>query len=80
MDWDDPGNPWQTIDEALSPDSTTRIHFNLTDIRNPKEWASNPQGALTAEELAKIRDAPQSVQDRVTWYDNGKVVGSPFKP
>ncbi|WP_435830873.1 RHS repeat-associated core domain-containing protein [Polymorphospora rubra] len=78
MDWEDPGNPWKTINQALDPDSNVQIHFNLDGIRNPVEWARNPQGALTAEELAAIRDAPASVQARVTWYSGGQPAKSPF--
>jgi hypothetical protein len=27
MDWDDPGNPWKTLNEALNPESDVQIHF-----------------------------------------------------
>ncbi|GIJ57776.1 hypothetical protein Vau01_052920 [Virgisporangium aurantiacum] len=76
-DWPDPGNPWPTINEALSPDSTVQIHFNLNGIRDPRAWAQSGS-ELTAMELAAIRDAPASVQARVTWWLNGRVDKSPF--
>jgi hypothetical protein len=78
MEWDDPGNPWPTINEALSPNSTVRIQFNLNGIRNPREWARTG-GELTAMELAAIRDAPASVRRRVTWWLNGEQTRRPFE-
>jgi RHS repeat-associated protein len=80
MDWEDPGNPWPTINKALEPESDVRIFFNLDGIRDPKEWARNPGGRLTAEELRAIRDAPKSVQQRVSWYQYGSKVNNPFAP
>jgi hypothetical protein len=79
MGWEDPGNPWKTFNKALHPNSNVDIHFNLDGIRDPKGWAASG-GELTAQELAAIRDAPASVQNRVTWWENGRKVESPFAP
>jgi hypothetical protein len=62
MGWEDPGNPWKTLNEALNPESKVQIHFNLDGIKDPVNWARDPQGALTAEELAAVRDAPAGIR------------------
>ncbi|MFF8270540.1 polymorphic toxin-type HINT domain-containing protein [Streptomyces sp. NPDC016562] len=76
--WDD----FETVvRNALKPESTQTIYFNLEGIDNPAQWAStanvaNPyMSELTAWELAMIRDAPPEVQARVQWV-NGD---NPFK-
>ncbi|MFJ9117374.1 polymorphic toxin-type HINT domain-containing protein [Streptomyces sp. NPDC102394] len=84
-DWGD-GNWTSTFKEAIDPKSTVQIHFNLEGIEDAKELARSVDGVdspgigdYTAWELAQIKNAPASVQARVTWYDgNGDIVSSPF--
>ncbi|WP_412104205.1 polymorphic toxin-type HINT domain-containing protein [Streptomyces europaeiscabiei] len=85
QDWGD-GNWTSTVKEALDPKSTVQIHFNLEGIddaaglaRSMDGVASPGAGDYTAWELSQIKNAPASVQARVTWYDEyGDVVSSPF--
>ncbi|MBS2532006.1 hypothetical protein KGQ20_04415 [Catenulispora sp. NF23] len=70
-EWDD---DFETVvRDALKPDSTTIIHFNLDGIREPAEWAKtakldNPYASdMTAWELAMVKAAPPEAQARVRW-------------
>ncbi|MDX2938410.1 hypothetical protein [Streptomyces ipomoeae] len=80
------GNRTSTFKEAIDPKSTVQIHFNLEGIDDAKGLARSMDGVdsagigdYTARELSQIKNAPASVQARVTWYDeHGDVVSSPF--